>query len=269
MSEKIGVLGCGWLGLPLAKQLVQDSHTVFGTTTSEDKLKQLQKEGIRPFQIRLTPTAVHGDVQGFLSHVDVLIINVPPRLRGSATESFIDKMVLLHSEIKKSGVTKVIFVSSTSVYGNLEGEVNELTPPKPTTESGKQLIESEQLFWDDPDIPSTIIRFGGLIGPDRHPVTMLYKKNHLTNGGDPVNLIHLEDCIYMIQTILKHQYWDEIFNGVNPFHPNKIDYYLTEATKRGLPAPNYATDLSKSKAKVVISQNFLDKGHAFTTSIIS
>jgi nucleoside-diphosphate-sugar epimerase len=269
LSEKIGVLGCGWLGFPLTKRLVQDSYDVFGTTTSNEKLQQLQKEGIWPFQITLTPTAIQGAIQDFLSHIDVLIINVPPQLRGKNTESFVDKMALLHSEIKKSGLTKVIFVSSTSVYGDLEGEVNELTPPKPTTESGKQLIESEQLFWNDPEISCTIIRFGGLIGPDRNPVTMLSKKTHLTNGNDPVNLIHLEDCIHMILTILENQYWGELFNGVNPFHPNKSDYYLSEATKRGLPTPNYATDLSKSKAKVVISQNFLDKGHAFTTSIIS
>lgn len=269
MSERIGVLGCGWLGLPLAKRLVQDSYEVYGTTTSEEKLNELQKEGIRPFQIRLSPTAILGNIQGFLSQIDILIINVPPRLRGKNTESFVDKMVLLHSEMKKSGLTKVLFVSSTAVYGDLEGEVNELTPIKPSTESGKQLMESEQLFGNDPSLSSTIIRFGGLIGPDRHPVTMLAKKTHLTNGNDPVNLIHLEDCIHMILTILENQYWGELFNGVNPFHPSKSDYYGSEAAKRGLPSLKYQVDPTPSKAKVVISQNFLDKGHAFTTSIIS
>ncbi len=269
MSEKIGVLGCGWLGLPLAKQLVQESYEVFGTTTSKDKLQQLKEEGIQPFQIALKPDVIHGDIQAFLSHIDVLIINVPPRLRGSSTESFVDKMVLLYREIKKSGLTKVLFVSSTSVYGDLEGEVNELTPINPTTESGKQLMECEQLFQNDSNIVCTIIRFGGLIGPDRHPVTMLSKKNQLTNGNDPVNLIHLEDCIHMILTILKNQYWGELFNGVNPFHPSKSDYYGSEAAKRGLPPLKYQIDPTPSKAKVVISQNFLDKGHAFTTSIIS
>ena len=269
MSEKIGVLGCGWLGFPLAKRLVQDSYEVFGTTTSKEKLQQLEEAGIHPFQIALKPDIILGDIENFLSHVDILIVNVPPRLRGSSTESFSAKMMLLYTEIKKNGVKKVIFVSSTSVYGDLEGEIDEWTPPKPTTESGKQLLESEKLFREDPDISTTIIRFGGLIGPDRHPVTMLSKKQHLTNGNDPVNLIHLEDCIHIIITILKNQYWGELFNAVNPFHPIKSDYYLAEAAKRGLPAPPYATDDSPSGAKVVISQNFLDKGHAFTTSIIS
>ncbi|MEW2920948.1 SDR family oxidoreductase [Muricauda sp. ANG21] len=269
MSEKIGVLGCGWLGLPLAKRLLKDSYKVFGTTTSADKLQALEKEGVHPFKISVKPTKIHGDIQGFLSQIDVLIINVPPRLRGSQNESFIDKMELLHSEIQKSGVKKVIFVSSTSVYGNLEGEVTERTPPNPVTESGKQLVQSEELFLSDPHISTTIIRFGGLIGPDRHPVTMLSKKQHLTNGNDPVNLIHLEDCIHIISIILKNKYWGEVFNGVNPFHPPKIEYYNSEATKRGLPLPPYQVDGTHSKAKVVISKNFLEKGHSFTTSIIS
>ncbi|MFD2100525.1 SDR family oxidoreductase [Flagellimonas iocasae] len=269
MTEKIGVLGCGWLGLPLAKQLVLDSHEVFGSTTSEDKLLQLKNEGIQPYQITLKPEKIHGNIQDFLSQIDVLIINVPPRLRGSSTESFIDKMVLLRQEIQKCGVAKVIFVSSTAVYGDLEGEVTEQTQTHPTNESGIQLVQSEMLFWDDPNIKTTIIRFGGLIGPDRHPVTMLAKKQELSNGNDPVNLIHLDDCIHMIQTILVNQYWGDIFNGVNPFHPSKNDYYSSEAAKRNLPLPPYQIDNTPSKAKVVISKNFLDKGHAFNTSIIS
>ena len=49
-------------------------------------------------------------------------------------------MKLLHVVIAHSTVQKVVFVSSTSVYGDLEGIVTEETEPKPSTESGKQLI---------------------------------------------------------------------------------------------------------------------------------
>ncbi|RYC50851.1 SDR family oxidoreductase [Flagellimonas olearia] len=269
MTDNIGVLGCGWLGFPLAKRLVKNSHIVHGSTTSKEKLPQLYKEGIRPFLITLSETELQGDVAGFLRDIDILIINVPPRLRGKNAESFVEKMKLVHTEIKKSGVSKLIFISSTSVYGSIEGEVTEQTPPQPNTESGKQLLVCEQRFMGDPNLQTTVIRFGGLIGPDRHPVTMLSSKQDLSNGHDPVNLIHLEDCIHMITTIIQNQYWGEIFNGVYPLHPKKMDYYADEAKKRGITPPNYLDNPSEQEGKVVLSTNFLNKSHRFTTSILT
>lgn len=269
MNKKIGILGCGWLGLPLAKQLIRNGHSVFGSTTSHQKLGLLQNEGIAAFKISLSPNSIQGDINGFLSKIDILIINVPPRLRGKHTESFVDKMKLLHLEIKKSRVSKVLFISSTSVYGPVTGEVTEETHPMPTSESGIQLYESEQLFKEGPAFRTTIIRFGGLIGPTRHPVTMLSQRKNLSNGDDPVNLIHLYDCIHMINTIIDNDYWDELFNGVYPLHPKKREYYSQEAAKRNIAPPLYSVKTEESLGKIVVCKNFMNKSHRFITPITS
>lgn len=262
-------MGCGWLGLPLAKQLVGNSHQVFGTTTSPGKLDILKDAGIIPYLISLSDIEIRGDIEGFLSNIDVLIINVPPRLRGTNSENFVEKMRLLLNEIKKSPVSKVLFISSTSVYGEIEGEVTEGTPPVPATESGKQLLASENLFQNAAFIETTIIRFGGLIGPERNPVTMLSGRKDLSNGNDFVNLIHQDDCIHLIMTILDRAYWGEIFNGVYPLHPKKRDYYTAEAKKRGIPPPKYKDEISGKRGKMVLSKNFLERSHRFKTSIES
>lgn len=262
-------MGCGWLGLPLAKWFLRNSDEVYGTTTSSQKLATLQAEGIHPFLISLSSSGIEGGIQDFLSAIDLLVINVPPKLRGKNTESFFEKMKLLHAEIRKSSVQKIIFVSSTSVYGNLQREVTEASVPKPATESGKQLLASEDLFKQDNALHTSIVRFGGLIGPDRHPVTMLSGKRNLSNGNDPVNIIHLDDCIHLINTIIEKQYWDETFNGVYPLHPKKSEYYTVEAQKRGIPPPHYSNATAPSLGKVILSKNFLDKGHGFGTPISS
>ncbi|MEP5430602.1 MAG: NAD(P)H-binding protein [Flavobacteriaceae bacterium] len=269
MIKNIGVLGCGWLGLPLAKQLVKEGHSVYGTTTSKEKLAQLTKEAIQAYKIALNSSEILGDIRGFLSHVDILIVNVPPKLRGKKPENFVEKMKLLHLEVKKSNVSKLIFISSTSVYGAISGEVTEENTPLPNTESGIQLYESEQLFSLDTSFHTTIIRFGGLIGPTRHRVTMLSKRKNLSNGGDPVNLIHLLDCIHMIMTIIKNEYWGELFNGVYPLHPIKEDYYTEEARKMGISPPHYAENNKKEPGKLIFGKKFMDKSHHFLTSIIS
>lgn len=267
MSKKIAILGCGWLGLPLAKSLVKDGYQVHGSTTSEEKLAILKAEGIKPFLISLSADSIKGNIQGFLTDVDAIIVNVPPKLRSGKTENYVKKMHLLHGEIKKSQVRKTIFISSTSVYGDIDGDVTEKTIVQPSTESGKQLLASETIFRKDQDLDITIIRFGGLIGADRHPVTMLSGRKNLKNGNHPINLIHQDDCIRIICNILAKSWWNETFNGVYPYHPTKQKYYTSEALKKGLQIPDYDTNKQKN-GKIVHSYNLTNvKNFRFTTSL--
>ncbi len=269
MSKRIGVIGCGWLGLPLAKRLISVGNQVSGTTTSVQKMEELANTGIRPFQISLHPDRIEGKISNFLDGLEVLVINVPPRLRKPDADNYVDKIKLLYSEIKISTVSYIIFASSTSVYGKVSNEITEDTIPIPFTNSGKQLLECEQLLNEDPELHTTVIRFGGLIGPNRHPVTTLSSKSGLPNGNDPINLIHLDDCIHIVQTILDNGYWDQTFNAVYPYHPAKREYYAQEALKRNLPAPGYLESSNSPVRGKVSSANFFNKSHKFHTSIVS
>ena len=55
----ISTLGCGWLGFPLAKQLVSLGFKVKGSTTTSAKLKVMEGAGIWPFILDVSPQ-VHG-----------------------------------------------------------------------------------------------------------------------------------------------------------------------------------------------------------------
>lgn len=260
-------MGCGWLGLPLASSLAEDGYEVHGSTTSNKKVKSLEQKGIRPFVISLHEQAINGDIHGFLRNMEVLVLNVPPKLRYGTGENYVKKMQLLHGEIKKSAIRKIIFISSTSVYGAVDGKVTEETAPEPITESGKQLLVAENLFYRDADLHATVIRFGGLIGPDRHPITMLASKKNLPNGNAPVNLIHLNDCIHIIKAVFLNSWYGEIINGVHPDHPTKRDYYIEEARKRDLQEPDYQEDTTQ-KGKIIVSKTLLTvKNYKFTTSL--
>jgi len=262
-------MGCGWLGLPLAKALIEDGYLVRGTTTSTNKLGTLQKEGITPFLISLSEEKIEGDISGFLADMEVLVINIPPKLRGGKKENYIKKMQLLLESLKAAKTKKVIFVSSTSVYGDINAEITEETIAQPDTESGKQLLVSENEFKNNPEIRTTIIRFGGLIGPDRHPVTILSGRKALNNGNHPVNLIHLDDCIAIISSVIKQNWWGELFNAVYPFHPPKKEYYSQEAEKSGLILPLYALNSQKSGKKIESRRLIHVKKFVFKTPIQS
>jgi len=251
-------MGCGWLGFPLAKRLIQAGYGVCGTTTSAEKVGVLEEAGIRPFVIALSDTEIEGPITDFLNSCETLIINVPPKLRGKGPKaSYVGKMRLLLEHIKVSAVKQVVFVSSTSVYGDLQGTVTEETLPEPTSESGKQLVESEELFREQTNFQTTIVRFGGLIGPHRHPVSMLVRKEFLTDGTAPVNLIHLNDCIRILLAIIKEDQWGETFNAAHPNHPEKQEYYTEIARVKGLELPSYETSRGKIYKKIDSCKLFL------------
>ncbi|MDD5150955.1 MAG: SDR family NAD(P)-dependent oxidoreductase, partial [Flavobacterium sp.] len=221
---QISILGCGWLGLPLAKALLQNVFSVNGSTTSNEKLSILENSGIQPYLIALESQSISGNIEGFLENSKILIVDIPPKLRGNSNDDFVGKINTLIPFIEKSSIENVFFISSTSVYGDDNSIVNEETEPHPETESGKQLLLAEQLLQSNSNFKTTILRFGGLIGEDRHPIKFLAGRENLENPKAPINLIHQKDCIGIILEILRQtqndkSVWNESFNAVAPFHP--------------------------------------------------
>lgn len=264
MGIKTSILGCGWLGLPLAKSLFSKGYEVKGSTTSESKLEMLKDAGILPFQIQLEEHQIIGNMEDFLKETDVLIIDIPPGLRKAISPTlemtFVNKIKNLIPYIEKSSIQKVIFVSSTSVYG--DGfpivEITEETKPNPDTESGKQLAITETLLQSNPHFKTTVIRFGGLLGEDRHPIKFLAGRTNVENPDAPVNMIEREDCIGIIEKSLDFARddkweWNQVFNAVAPQHPTRKEYYHKKAQILNLPLPIFAENL-ESKGKMISSK---------------
>jgi nucleoside-diphosphate-sugar epimerase len=267
LNKNIAILGCGWLGLPLARAFLEAGYRVRGTTTSEEKLSGLTDAGIQAYLLRLNASGIAGDIAGLLKGRAVLIVNIPPGIRSGKGENFVRKIHNLHMAVCASGCRKVVFVSSTSVYGPSAEEITENTPPEPQTPSGIQLLEAEQIFSEDNSLQTIVVRLGGLIGHDRHPVTFLSGRKNLQNGNDLVNLIHREDAVALLKNVTEKGYWGEVFNAVAPEHPAKRDYYTREAYIRGLAPPEYS-DVGGTLKKVT-GANYRSKGHVFLRSIYS
>lgn len=255
---QISILGCGWLGLPLAKNLIEKGYTVKGSTTSQDKLSILENAGINPFLVALESESISESITDFLAKSEILLIDIPPKLRGNTIDSkdslrkiFVAKIENLIPHIETSTIKKLLFVSSTSVYGDENGIITEETIPNPETESGKQLLLAEAILQNNQNFETTILRFGGLIGEDRHPVKFLAGKENLENPDAPVNLIHQNDCINIIEEIIRQSKWNEVFNAVAPFHPTREEYYTQKAKEQNLVLPKFSTE--KPNIKKIIS----------------
>lgn len=264
-QTQISILGCGWLGLPLAKNLIEKGFSINGSTTSKSKLDILENAGIKPFLISLEAQEIRGNIQAFLEHSEILIIDIPPKLKGDSSESFVAKIQNLVLEIEKYSVQKIIFISSTSVYPDTENIpiLTEKDILNPDNESGRQLCQAEKLLSNNPNFSATILRFGGLIGEDRHPIKFLSGRENIENPEGPINLIHQKDCIGIISKIIEKDIWKETLNAATPIHPTRKDYYTKKAESLGLDLPQFNLEkksigkiIDSKKLEIILDYNF-------------
>ena len=128
----------------------------------------------------------------------------------------------------------------------------------------KPLVQIENLFRENEQFTSTILRFAGLIGGRRHPGRFFSSGKTIKDPDAFVNLIHRDDCIAIITKLLEKKIWGEVFNGCADSHPKKRDYYPNAARAMGAKPPSFdAPDsisykiISNHKIKQRLNYTFL------------
>ena len=241
------VLGCGWLGMALAKSLVGTGHRVLGTTTSPDNLATMEAAGIESHVLRLgTDFGVPAEklLYRLLSAADVLVLNVPPR--AAAAGAYPTLLRPVHRAVAAAGTKHVLFVSSTSVYPN-EARLMHEADAVSTRDAASDVLRAEGHFvprygqWK-----STVVRLGGLIGPDRAPGRFLAGRRDLSQGNAPVNLVHLTDVVGVLSSIIAHGAWGHTFNVCADQHPLRRDFYPAAAQYLKLESPTFNNDADGS-----------------------
>ena len=259
---KISILGCGWLGLPLSKHLIEKNHTIHGSTTSPDKIERIRTLGIKPYLINLNPEPENPAQLNPFFNTDILVLNVPPgRRRDNVIDFHTRQIQSIIDPISKSTIRFVVFISSTSVYPKNPGMVSEddTIPGQAGRNSGNALLQTEQLLMQAPQFETTIIRFGGLYGGDRHPAKYLAGRKNMGRANVPVNLIHRDDCIAIIMQIIEENITGEVFNAVADAHPTRKEYYTDAAKKLGMELPSFSEDEPDKNHKIVSNQKLKER----------
>ncbi len=243
---QISIIGLGWLGLPLAIHLAARNFNIKGSTTSDKKLTDLKSYNISPFKVILEEEIVIGEIVKCLEYSEILILNTPPGLRRNPESNYVAKIKRLIPFIESSSISKVLFIGSTSVFqdGFPIPTITSDTKTNANSIAGKQLREVERLLNNNSNFETTILRFSGLVDNDRHPARMLSKRKDIPNAIAPVNLIHRNDCIGIIEAIIKQSKWGISLNASYPEHPAKVEYYNQICRKLGYAKPDF--DMSNS-----------------------
>ena len=235
---QIAVVGCGWLGLPLALSLQASGHHILATCRSDKKAYELSKLGFDSEQFELGDE-LKQDRLAKLFAAKVLVLNIPVGRKNSTTEHFAKHMQALLQHAANSQIQNVIFISTTSVYGDNDAIVTEHSPTHAKTPSGQINLAVEALVRENFADRSSIIRPAGLVGKDRHPANYLAGKVGLLNPDNVVNLVHQDDVVCAIKTVIETNLWGQTLHLSALEHPTRSQYYTWAAEKLSLNPPNF------------------------------
>jgi nucleoside-diphosphate-sugar epimerase len=245
--RNISILGCGWLGKPLAISLLDDGFTVKGSTTSDEKITDLEDLGIESYLVNISEFEAFDD---FLN-TDILIIAI--------TSKDMDGFENLILQIENSPVQKVIFISATSVYPRLNKVMAEQDMVLETP-----LAEIENLFRENTYFETTIIRFAGLFGDERHPANWFKKGRKIPQPNGFVNMIHRDDCMNIIHEIIDQNCWNTTFNACSNDHPTRKEFYTIAKWSKGFDLPVFEEGedlkwkiISSKKVQQVLDYTFI------------
>lgn len=206
MKLTVLIIGCGDIGITLGRELIHKGHRVIGIRRQAEVL---QDSGIEPFALDLND--LEGADASALPQADYVIYTVTAdRFEESAYQSAYPeglKRVLSVLEQHETPPRRIFFVSSTSVYGQQEGEVvSEESPTESTSFSGNLMSEAEQALLNHP-LPGTVVRFSGIYGPGRDRLIHQVAEGRIA-AVTPViysNRIHRDDCAGILTHLIHCQ----------------------------------------------------------------
>lgn len=252
LQQTISILGCGWLGLPLAEKFLQLGFHVKGSTTSQTRLQILAEKGVTPFLIDCLPNKLEGDIASFLNS-KFLFLNIPFRRDLTDPFDYFEMVKQIVFAVESSSVEFLVFASSTSVYPEDLQIANENDRSTINEPRSQVLIDCEDLLLRNKKFRTTVIRFAGLFGGTRQFKTVVSEGHKYRSPETRLNLIYLDDCVEIVSQIFCKGIQGEIFNACCNEHPTRREFYEYLAKKNGFPIPQFDQGLM-SKYKIVSNE---------------
>lgn len=249
-------VGCGYLGVRVAKKMLGEGWTVHGTTRSAERTKELASLGIEPIIYDwLDPNSHLPAIE-----VDALLVSVSHSQAPNCSPEETHTLGLEHLQrdlMQKGMPSKAVYISTTGVFGDIQSGdwIDETHPACPNRPGGIAASAAESWLArksNDPSQwpPTTILRPAGLYGPNRVPnLTSLQMNRPLPVAPSSfLNLIHIEDVACLTAEALQRRLSHDLYHLADNSPPTRREYYEWICQQIGCPPPLFdSTQVERSK----------------------
>ena len=229
------VLGCGYLGLRVARLWKSKGDDVYAVTRSKINAEKFEKEGIIPVIADITESHTVKELPK--AETILFSVGMDRKKYDSVHDVYVNGLKNVLSGIK-APPSQLIYVSSTGVYGNFDGAwIDENSPTNPLRDGGKACLAAEEVLRDCRfATKSCVLRFAGIYGPQRVPTKTLIQSQQwkkISSDGY-LNLVHVDDGARIIEKVAEKAVVQETFNVSDGNPPKRKDYYRFIAEQLGL-----------------------------------
>ena len=239
---RVLIIGCGYVGVALGKELARLGHQVSGVRRSTGAASELRSAGIQPLIADITEP---GALQQRPADWD-WVVNCIGSSAGTAEDyrrTYLEGTRHVLDWLRARPPGKFVYTSSTSVYGQDDGswvdESDETTPP---TETGAILVETEKLLLRaavETGFPAVVLRLAGIYGPGRGYWLKQFLSGEAQLEADErfLNMIHRDDAVGAILAALERGKSGSVYNVSDnePASQRTIFTWLAQRLNRPLP----------------------------------
>lgn len=234
------VFGCGYLGRRVAGLWAAAGRTVYAVTRRADRAEDLAREGLHALVADVTrPETLRGLPP---ARTVLYAVGYDPRSHASREQVYVQGLRAVLDALPDR-VEKVVFTSSTGVYGSSGGRwVDELTPCRPTRDAGRAMLAAEETLRSHRlGDRAIVLRLAGLYGPGRVPRLADVRAGRPIEAaeGACLNLIHVEDAARVVVAAAERTRPPRTY-VVSDGHPtDRREFYLYLAELLGSPPPRF------------------------------
>jgi nucleoside-diphosphate-sugar epimerase len=243
------IFGCGYLGQRVADRWLRAGDTVYALTRSAARAQSLQAAGLRPLVGEILQPETLRDLPA--AETVLFAVGYERGARGSMREVYVDGLRHVLQALPP-GTGRLIYVSSTGVYGQEDGSwVDEGSPCVPARAGGAACWEAERLLlassWAE---QAVVLRMSGMYGPGRIP------RRRELEAGRPLaapsagflNLVHVADAARAVLAVEQDAPLPQVYCVSDGQPVVRGEYYRYLAELLGAPAPIFTEPPTDSPA---------------------
>lgn len=242
---KIVIIGCGYIGQEAAKIWKKKGEFVTATTRTPEKLDDLSKIATKTVIIN---NADEEALAPLVAENEVIVVTIAADSSEEYENAYLNSSKVLKNLALEKGMPKrIIYTSSTSVYGDHHGQwVDENSPLLAKKDQAKILIEAENNYLSLTELgwKVCILRLTELYGPGRELSKRVAKiEGHVLpgNGSQYTNMLHKVDAAAAIDYALRH-HLEGIYNVSDDEHPTRKELYTKVTQKFNYPEVKWDPD---------------------------
>ncbi len=242
------ILGCGYVGMELGEELARRGHEVSGVRRSGSADAELKARGILPLQ---ADVADRGSLSRLPAEWD-WVVHCASSSGGGPEEYrrvYLEGMANLNAWLSAKPPAKLVYTSSTGVYGQTDGSVvDETGRTDPLPQTARILSETEQVIFSafkDTGFPAVVLRVAGIYGPSRGHYLKQFLGGAARIEGEKgrfLNMIHRDDVAGCILAALERGRPGQAYNAVDDEPVTQRDFFGWLAAQLGRPLPPTVAD---------------------------